>query len=326
MNTKLKKFLIVNIAIILVICVIAEIVAFYSYRNRYSELISNQANLFDNPQEVIKENTPHYLFPRKFDYSIFEERMKFRIFKTENPKKRPIVTIGCSYTEGAGLENNQTFASKLNKLTGRTTYNRGISGTGPQLVYRQLIDKDFKKDVPDAEYVIYTFIHHHLYRQFQTMLCSYTSEINLQYSLKNGKLTEKSHPFWFMYWSFLLKTYFEYKTNVLYGQEFSQDLPMFLCFLKNSVDKMHELYPDSKFVLVEFPQSDLCLDNYEEGMYELTPENIKMIEDLGIIYINASKLVGHRFCEKKYRLPDNDHPSETTWDELTPKIVEKLGL
>lgn len=326
MGIKLKKFLVVNIAIILVILVIAEIFALFSYRNRYSELIFNQANLFDNPQEVIKENTPHYSFPKRFDYSVFEERMKYRVFKNEKPKNRPVVTIGCSYTEGAGLEDNQTFAAKLNKLTGRTTYNRGVSGTGPQMVYRQLIDKDFKTDVPDAEYVIYTFIHHHLYRQFQTMFCPYSSEINLQYTLKNGKLTEKSNPFWFMYWSFLLKTYFEYQTNVHYEQEFTKNLPMFSCFLKNSVEKMHELYPNSKFVLVEFPQSDLCSDNYEEGMYELTPENIKMIEDLGIIYINASKLAGHRFCEKKYRLPDNDHPSEAAWDELTPKIVEKLGL
>ena len=119
MNTKLKKFLIVNIAIILVICVIAEIAALCSYRNRYSDLISNQANLFDNPQEVIKENTPHYSFPRRFDYSIFEERMKYRIFKTENPKKRPIVTIGCSYTEGAGLENNQTFSDYYQEVVSK---------------------------------------------------------------------------------------------------------------------------------------------------------------------------------------------------------------
>lgn len=326
MGIKLKKILAINILIIFVILVIAEILALISYRNRYSELIFNQANLFDNPQEVINENMPHYSFPIRFDYAVFEKRMKYRVLKIDNSQKRPIVTIGCSYTEGAGLEENQTFAAKLHKLTGRTTYNRGLSGTGPQMVYRQLIDKDFKTDVPDAEYVIYTFIHHHLYRQFQTMFCPYTSEINLQYTLKDGILTEKLNPFWFMYWSFLLKTYFEYQTDLQYEQEFAQNLPMFLCFLKNSVEKMHELYPDLKFVFIEFPQSDLCSEGYKEGMYELTPENIKMIEDLGIIYINASKLAGHRFCETKYRLPYNDHPSEAAWDELTPKIVEKLGL
>ena len=332
MKNKVGKIIVLNIAIILGALLVSEFIALSSYKAKYKGLIEAQANLFGNPREFIKQNSPHYSFPVKFDYNQIDEKVKTKVYKAKNSKKRPVVTIGCSYTEGNGLDENQTFAYKLNKLTNRTTYNRGVSGSGPQLVYRQLSDENFKKEIPDAEYVIYTFIHNHLHRQFQTLFCPYTSDINLKYTLENGNLTETSSPFWFMYWSFLVKTYLEWKIVPQFENEIKNNYQLFNKILQSSVDEMHKKYPNSKFVLVEFPQSSLCIpkDGFEEDIKkyeeELTEEQIKKIEEMGIIYINASKLAGHKFCDKRYRLPDGDHPSEVAWDELTPKIVKKLGL
>ncbi len=326
MNKKFKKILLINISVLLAILVIAEIVALCSYRMKYSDLVISQANLCENPEECIKQNMPHYSLPRKIRYEDYEESIKDKIYKSKVPQKRPIVTIGCSYTYGAGLEENQTFAYKLNKYTGRTTYNRGILASGPQLVYRQLSDKNFKEQVPDAEYVIYTFIHHHLFRQFLILLCPFNSDIDMQYKIKGDNLVEYYSPLGYLSFSFLMKTYLEYKNHQDFNKEFQNDLPLFRKTMEKSVEQMKKMYPNSKFVLVEFPQSDICNPNYEKGMYELNEEQIKIIEKLGIIYINATELAGHNFCESKYRVADKDHPSELAWDEFVPKLTEKLKL
>ncbi len=326
MNKNLKKILIINLFVVLMAVLIAEIFAYSSYRIKYADLVRDQANLCDNPEECIKQNMPHYSLPKKIQYEDFEYDIKDRVYKSKNPQKRPIVTIGCSYTDGATLEENQTFAYKLNQMTGRTTYNRGISASGPQLVYRQLTDKNFKKEVPDAEYVIYTFIHHHLCRQFLILMNPFTSDINIQYRIKNGKLVEYYSPLSYLSFSFIIKSYLEYKNTKDFQKEFQEGLPLFTKYMEESVKQTKKLYPNSKFVLLEFPQSDICNANYEKGLYELTQSQIETIEKLGIIYVKASDLVGHNFCEDKYRMEDKDHPSEIAWEEFVPKLVKKLNL
>lgn len=328
MNKKFKTFLIVNISLLVLILVGAEIASLISYRMRYAELIKFQAMMDEYPKKFIKRNTPNYVFPKKFDYKKIDERFSSRVYKSENPKKRPIVTIGCSYTEGVGcgLEENQTFAYKLNQMTGRTTYNRGVGGSGPQLVYRQLSDENFKNEIPDAEYVIYTFLYNHIDRQFSSLLTYFTSDIELNYVLKDGVLMERERPFWFMYWSFLVKTFLEYKKQVLYFNEFHNGFPLFYATMAASVDEMHKKYPNSKFVFIEFPESSFCSNNCPDCIRDLTKSEVKKLQDLGIIYIKASDLLGHNCCESKYRVADKDHPSELAWDEFIPKLVKNLKL
>lgn len=326
MNKNFKKVLIINLSVILIAVIVSEIVALCSYRMKYSDLIKSQANLCENPKECIKRNMPHYSLPKKIHYEDLIHSSKDRVYKSENPKKRPIITIGCSYTYGVGLEENQTFAYKLHEQTGRTTYNRGVMGSGPQLVYRQLSDENFKNEIPDAEYVIYTFIHHHLFRQFLVLFCPFTSEINFSYKIKGNTLVEYYSPLGYLSFSFLMKTFLEYKNPKDYAVEVENGLPLFLKIMDESVKKMKELYPNSKFVLIEFPQSDICASNYEKGLWELTEEQIKSIEKLDITYINATELAGHNFCQNKYRVADKDHPSEFAWDEFVPLIAKKLNL
>ncbi len=326
MNNKLKKFLLINFCLFSVILIIAEVSAYLSYRAKYLPLVIQHSKSWENPEEYIRKNKPRYMFSRKFNYDNIRNTFPQLVYSSEKNEKRPIVTIGCSYTYGAFLEPQQTFAYKLHELTGRTTYNRGYSASGPQLVYRQLSDENFKNEVSDAEYVIYTFIWHHLYRAVRDIVMPYGPDIELRYVIKNGNLVEKKRPLFFLNSSFLVKTYLEYKNNKDYQNELNNGLPTFMKILEASVNQTKMMYPNSKFVFIDFPQSILCSSGYVKGSCELSPEQIKNIEKLGIIYIKASDLVGHDFCESKYRVTDGDHPSELAWDELVPKLAEKLNL
>lgn len=325
MKINFKKKFLINIFLFVLILIISEIAAFYSFRARCADIVYRHANMLkDNPKEYIRKNMPHYEFPRKFDYEKIDISIKSRIYSGE--KSRPIITIGCSYTDGVGLNYNQTFAAKLNKYTKRTTYNRGVCASGPQLIYRQLSDENFKNEIPDAEYVIYPFIYNHLTRIFRTMIQPYSSDFDLSYELNNGNLSEKNHPFWFMYGSFFVKSYAEFKNNADYENDLKNGLPFFMEIMRESVFQMKKLYPDSKFVLLEVPEGAMCYENYVSGSMELNSDEIKNLEKIGIVYINAEELVGHKLRDFKYRVSDKEHPSELFWEEITPALVKKLDL
>lgn len=257
-----KKFFLINFCILAVILIIAEFTAYWSYREKYLPFVIQQSKLLVDPEDFVKKYKPQYIIPKKFNYNEIKEILLERVYYSKNNKKRPVITIGCSYTDGATLEAQQTFAYKLNELTDRTTYNRGFSGTGSQFVYKQLSDENLKNEIPDAEFVIYTFIHHHLLRNVRDLIEPYTSVIDLSYKIKNGKLVEKNRPFWLLYSSFLTKTFLEYKNQRDFNDELNNGLPFFMKIMEESVNEINKKYPNCKFVLLEFPQGDMCLSGY----------------------------------------------------------------
>ena len=327
----IKKIIFINFIIIVLILCIVEFLSFQTYKNRYKDLLEAHIKNCENPEECRKEMAIKYKKVKRFNYENLIHECLNKVY-TGN-KKGGIVTIGCSYTEGAGLKEEQTFAYKLNKYTGRTTYNRGVSGSGPQMVYRQLSDKNFKNEVPAAGYIIYTFIFDHLGRQFRPLLSYESSDLEIIYKLNNkNQLIEINHPCLFFYSSYITKTISEYVEHKELDNFFRErnyklhDNKMYKLFLKTmeeSVKTMKKDYPDAKFVLLEVPQGEM----YTMPLTELRREEIKDIEKLGIIYINAEELVGHQLRDtEKYRMPDKDHPNERVWDEIVPSLAKKLNL
>ncbi len=322
MKNNLKKFLIINICLICCVILISEITAFVSYRKKYMPSVEKFAKLQNNPAKFLKQNSVRYRMPKNFNYKYIEDTVLSNSYFSEKSQKRPIITIGCSYTYGAFLNREQTFAYKIHEQTGRTTYNRGVCATGPQHVYRQISDKNFKKEIPDAEYVIYTFISHHIIRQVRDLTEEYGSNIELNYVIKQNDLVYKARPFWFMYWSFLVKNYLEYIKVKKYKEEIANGNPLLLKTLEKSVEKMRELYPDSKFVFLMYQEPE----KFRDTQFNADKNFIKKLENMGLIFINVYDLVGHDFTESKYWSDDTFHPSENAWNEIVPKLVEELKL
>ena len=320
-----KKIILINIVIIIFILGIIEFLSVNIIENRYASLAEIQIKNASNPKELREILKVKYHKVIKF---VYEDRIKYcltRVYKGN--KKGSIVTVGCSYTDGTGLRENQTFAYKLNKFTHRTTYNRGIGASGPQLVYRQLSDKNFKNEIPEAEYIIYTFIYDHFNRLFHDLVAYFNSDLHLKYHLNNkGELTETQRPFWFLYYFYTTKVISEYKESKLLKQ-FDKKYSLFLKIMEESVKAMKRNYPNAKFVLLDVPEGKMCREDYVKGESELTKDQIKDLEKLGIIYINAEELVGHQLRDlEKYRIQDKDHPNERFWDEVVPALAKKLNL
>lgn len=313
-----KKIIYINVVILFIIFSVSEILSYSTYCLKYKDLIEKQ-NKNNSDGSLIHIR---YTFPKFVSANI---DMKDKVFKG-NSKKRPIVTIGCSYTYGILLKPQQTFAAKLNKYTHRTTYNRGICGTGPQMVYKQINSKILKKDIDDAEYIIYTYIHGHLYRTCQHLLCYYLTDINPIYKYDGLHFYEQKQPFWFTYSFFTVKNILFYIDKINQQKEFLNNYRLFVKIMEETSKSIKKIYPNTKFVILDIPDAELC-EKEKENIAGMPPEIRKEIENMGIIYIDSEELIGHKLRDtKKYRMPDGDHPNEKLWDEITPALVKKLNL
>ena len=323
----LKRFFLFNFVLIILVLLITELFFYQTYRNKYYNLIELQLrNNKDFSKLNVKDHLPSY--KKSILYNYKEHRDKEKFVEIGKSDKLPIITIGCSYAYGIFLDKKDTLAGQLNKVTGRTVYNLGLSGTGPQLVYEQLADPAIKKEIPEAEYVIYVFLHNHIMRQFMGIITPNLGYVNIRYYIdKKGNLKKKKQLPLFINSSFAYRTYLEKQMNEKNQQEIQKGIPLFLKTMEESVKVMKKNYPNAKFVLIEFPQAYMCTPGYVDKTTELTEKNIKDIQKLGIIYINAEQLVGHKYRDvKKYRIADQDHPNEIVWKEMAPALKNKLNL
>ncbi len=83
-----------------------------------------------------------------------------------------ILFIGCSYTFGQGLNDEETFPYVVGKKTGYRTFNKGIPGTGPLTILKNLKDQKEKyfRNIPEDETtVVLTIIPEQFPRVFNTI-------------------------------------------------------------------------------------------------------------------------------------------------------------
>lgn len=307
------KILVINILLILVAMIGIEA---YTYKKTYEETKADIAK-FNKAYE--KSGDPFrfkidYEYPKAFNYEEYKLHLRPVNYKKSN--KRPVLFFGCSFTEGLGLKNEQTLAYKISELSNRTTYNRGKSSTGPQFMYYQLNDKNFKKEVPDAEYIIYTFIWAHFERLYNYRTCRFIKYLNLRYKIVNNHLVEVDTIFPPIYSLYTVKN-IQYDIEKRKTIQEEKDNKMFNLMMEECYKLAQEKYPHSKFVILEYP---------DWTKKKLPISEIKRLEKMGFVVVNAENLVGHSLSDNKYILEDKLHPSESAWSEVAPKLVKKLEL
>lgn len=310
---KILTLLTINFILFLIFIVCAEA---YSYH----KIFEAQKGFIESSNTYFKKNGINYRlitgysWPIKFNYNTYKSCMRPTVYGKGN--KKPLLFFGCSFTQGSGLKEKQTLTYKISKLTNRTIYNRGRGGTGPQFVYYQLNDKNFKQEVPDAEYIIYTFIWDHLYRLYSYSYGPYGNDQNLRYKIVDNKLEEIKPTFVPFYTLFMVKKIqFNIRDRKFFKEE--QNYELFNTLMQESIKIAQKKYPNSKFIILEYPDS---------RDRKFSQDEILKLKNMGYTVINIEKLLGHDLKQKKYRLGDDIHPSEYAWDEIAPKLVQKLKL
>ncbi len=299
---KALKILLINSLILVFLLFSIEWLAYAQIHNQHKDSFSLRKGHVGS----IKED-------RYFAISSFSMKgLSFRPVCAKHLKKRPIILFGCSYTYGVFLENNQTFSYKLSNYTNRTVYNRGVAGTGLPFMYYQLKETDIKKDIPDTEYIIYTFINDHLNRLYKYRSWTQAENTNIVYKLEENKLVE-SKPVSTLYMETYISRVIEEEFANIQVKNKKYD-KLFYALMDESMKLAKEKYPGVKFVFLVYDSASKKL--------------INRLKDKGFIVIYVSELLNSRneIKKEKYFVFDKCHPSEEAWDLLVPKLAAKLNL
>ncbi len=301
------KRILINILLIAVFFSVIEAYCFYKTKAE-NETFKLKAD------KLASNNTRQY----KLKYKILEPyntEIDRNSFIKENTNYKPIIWFGCSFAVGAGLEDNQTPCFKISNLTQRSCINKAKGATGTQFMYYQLKNDEEMSNAADAEYIIYTFIWNHIQRLYNYQINPLIDMFNLRYKVVNGNLEEIKPVFKPLYSSFFIKRILNRKVNTAAKKE-SVNFDLFNKIIEESVKLSKKRYPNSKFILLEFP--DLSRN-------ELPEYEIKKLEEMGITVIRVENLIDKEIniYDEKYWLPDNIHPASEAWDIILPELVKK---
>lgn len=297
----LKKICI-NCILLILILIIAEFICFITIKNENKAFLDMVVKTNKN-----KTYTTQYKILENFNPLISRKS-----FYDNKSKKKPIIWFGCSFAEGAALDDIHTPCYKISKLTHRSCINRAKGATGTQFIYYQLQQDEFFKEAPEAEYIIYTFIYHHLTRLYQHKINPLWDMFNVRYKILNDKLVEIKPLFKPLYSSFIVKK-FLYKKEFKQAQNEMKDFSLFNKLMEEILKITKEKYPNSKFIMLEFENP--------ADRNELPKQEIEKLEAMGITVVRASDIIKN-LDDKKYWLDDEIHPSELAWNLIIPEMVK----
>ena len=299
----LKRIL---INLLLIIMALAFVEAYSFNRTKIeNEKFKTQADRLE--ANSTRQYKTQYRLLKPFDTTLYRNS-----FIKDNANN--IVWFGCSFAEGAGLNDNQTPCYKISKLTGKSCINKAKGATGTQFMYYQINNDNIMNDAKTADYVIYTFIWNHIQRLYNYQVNPLIDMFNLRYKIIDGHLVDITPEFNPLYSSFFVKRVLN---KIVYEQakEESYNFKLFNKIMKETYNISQKRYPNSKFIFIEFP---------ELSKKELPDYEVKELESYGIKVVKVKDIIGNvDIYDQKYWLPDNIHPTEQAWDLILPTIVEK---
>jgi hypothetical protein len=249
-------------------------------------------------------------------------------FEKEYNKKGSILFVGCSFTYGFQLEDNETIEYLIHKKTKRNVINLGICATGIQHILYLLHNQEIYNYVNDniinkPEYVIYTYFPEHLLRLSYKLYLSPLdgNGYNVRYIKDNNslKLVKPFFPLFF-YKTFILKSImYNYDQNLEYDEK--EKIELFNSILLESSKLLQQHYPGIKFIILRYriEQAENTIKEY--------PYMWEIIEKEGFTVLDTEKMIGRKFSyESSDTTMDGYHPSFAAWKLLAPKIIEELNL
>lgn len=310
-----KKTIIINFLIIITIFGIAELFSCCILSNKYNNEIKDFIKITQNKN--VKMPFIRYSKTELPSKDILYNGLRQIEYRDEN--KKPIILLGCSYTYGFGLNENETFSRKLADYTNRTVINRGKSGTGIPFLYYQLNDKELIKELPkNTEYIIFTLIPDHFPRLFRYRNFVMTGDHTLRYKIKNDKLIIDKPMIPYIHSLFLSIIIEEYLAQKN-GNNREKIDALFKKLMEESYNKIKEEFPSTNFVVLYFENP---LD--PPNLYEKELQILKNISS-DIILINIKEELPN-ILDEKYWIEDKSHPSALAWNEIVPILVKKLNI
>ena len=331
----MKNFYIVliNIAVLFVLFVILDYVAAKSSYNismkQFKDNISERDEIF--AQDFIKNssfiyNWNLYYFPQKYN-TIADNSLRRFAYAGENKKEGGVIVFGCSFAEGAFLNDDETFEYQLMHHTNRTVYNSGYSGFGISPMVWMSKNEDFYKSIAQTggnkiEYIVYIYISDHIRRMHEERYGANNMKTYIGFKPdKNGSLIEK-YPFYLH-----LNRFYVFRNiyRAIIEPEFmkienaDKNFDLLKLHFKEAKKNFEKHYPNVKFIIIKHPFFD---QNYRA--YELQTWNELKNEGF-FIFDLKEELPEYDFESSELTVPDG-HPNAKAWSIVIPELIKKFNL
>ncbi len=305
LNKVMIKKITANILITILVLLIAEIFCILG-----EACVITKEDL--NEKSSVKQITEHlccyipfsYMAKREFN-DLFQPLRKP---VEKNTGKKQIIIAGCSFPYGLLLEEEDCIHKILSDMTGRTVSNIAVPSGSEREALWFFMNEDrlfqYINKEQDVDYIIYICIDDHKRRLFFDL-----DTIAPQYRVTdNGTdiefLKDKLYRHTFLYRNLKLAKY--------YLTPQSEVLELQNLFLKKINEKSKELFPNSKFVVLNYA-------------FE-TSDKLKELENDGIKVITLGDYFGDNFYKDEYKTIDNLHPNGKCWKRVAEILKEVLNL
>ncbi len=235
-------------------------------------------------------------------------------------QKNPIVILGCSYAYGHGIKRNETFSYLLSEISQRPIYDFSYCGGDLIGSLDEIYDK---KEITNADYVIYIYMHDHINRYLMIERLYRYYEIIYPQKNKIKKFFIKIPLIRLIIVSVKIK---QITKNYPKTNESS-------LYLKNIINKANnkikELTPNAQFIIILYDQKIADMYSNDKIKFDYENQNSKIWEELqnetDIKVIHSKDLTGFLF-DKEYKLNEDIadwHPNAKAWKVFTPLFVKK---
>ncbi len=253
------------------------------------------------------------------DKEVFDVVVSFndqgrRITPVHPQAKKAVVLLGCSFTEGVGVEDAETYAYQLATLLGDTyqVYNFGFGGYGPHQALALLESSrvDFLKEKYEKLYFYFLNIEEHEWRSAGLVEWD---NYGPRYILHNGEAVrhgsfDMGMPLLTKLWetvkkSDLMQRFFLRK--ILWNQE--EALALQMAILKKSQEIIQEKF-HSPFTVILSPLLDSRENAYKTA---------------GLHTVNLRSVLPD-WPEKGTTIPNDGHPTPYAHEQIAKKLAEDI--
>jgi len=239
--------------------------------------------------------------------------------------------FGCSYTFGAGLQNDQTLPFYFGEyLPSFRSYNYAIEGHGPQAMLAILENRDIASEVREKKGIaVYVYADSHIRRAIGSMSVSLNWGKRLPYyEVQGEKLVRKEtfatgRPILSKMYNFIgglaLAKYFNVKIPRISNSHIRYTSRM----IGQAKDEFYRHFPEGQFYVLFYPLElrDPRVRRVKEERYA---KMMAYLESLGVDYLDYTNLIP--ISDPKYRIPVDGHPSREANKLLARKLADDLSV
>ncbi len=295
----------------------------------YNEMKQKKLNPGVNGSATIKKGTYP---PITYTYSIDKKGRRNTYISPEKEKNINALFVGCSFTFGTGVNDDETFPSQFAiKNPQCNVYNYGMPGGSPQEIYLLSLSPEFIDDLDKKPtLVIYTFISNHLKRLVGSWsIIGRWGKYLPCMEMNDGELYNVGtfatvHPYTclfskMLYKSYLLSTLFDL-TKVDIPLTFKEkDFELLNQILIKTFENLYIQFPKVHLIFLFFPGSSEVVPE----LYDYISNQNKYIVVDFLKDRNKQEILKELEKRNEHKFPDG-HPKPIIYKYLAEWLTEEL--